>query len=303
MNDWYWIILIVIAALAFAMLWLVLRSKPLPVLGPHADSQYIKIGPFNIHYLISGQGPTIVLLHGIGASVYTWRLLIPLLSHRYQVIAVDLPGFGRSSKIAVESYDLDQQTARLQLLLDALNIKECMVVGSSMGGALALWLGLKNPERVKRVVTLAPAIDPRLVPLKLASLAWTSPFFKATAANRYVFSYLLGRIMSKRELINAETIAEYLSPYQDPAAVHAFLKATSSIRDHRLLMELKTLVPPLLVLWGKRDLVVREKNVKKLIQQIPHATYHIHESGGHHLQEDDPVWVAEFIQKFFDSKV
>ncbi len=295
--------MLLVLTLTVVMLWLLLRSKPRPALGPNPDSKFIKIGPFDIHYLISGQGPTVLLLHGIGASVYTWRLLMPLLSRHYRVIAVDLPGFGRSSKIAVESYDLDQQTARLQLLLDTLDVKECHVVGSSMGGALALWLGLKNPERVKKVVTLAPAIDPRLVPLKLASFAWTSPFFRATAANRYVFSYLLGRILSKRDLINKESITEYLNPYQDSAAVHAFMKATSSIRDQRLLQELKSLMPPLLILWGKKDLVVREKNVKKLIQQIPHAKYHIHETGGHHLQEDDPVWVAEFIQKFFDSKV
>lgn len=302
MSSEIWFAFVILGGLAILMLWIVLRSKPIPVLGPVPESQFIKIGPFDIHYLISGQGPTVLMLHGIGASLYTWRFLIPLLNTRYQVIAVDLPGFGRSSKISLENYDLDQQTARLQLFLDALHINECHVIGSSMGGTLALWLGLKNPERIKKIVTLAPAIDPALVPLKMASLAWTSPFFKTTAANRYVFSYLLRRILSKRELVNPETIAEYLAPYQDPAAVHTFMKATASIRDHRLLQELKTLPQPLLVLWGKRDLVVREKHVKKLIQQIPQAIYHVHNDGGHHLQEDDPVWVAENVQKFFDSK-
>jgi len=297
-----WLILGAVILIALIMVWLVVRSKPIPVLGPTPDSKFIKIGPFIIHYLISGQGPTVLMLHGIGASLYTWRFLIPLLSSRYQVIAVDLPGFGRSSKIAVEGYNLDQQTERLKMFLDALGIQECHVIGSSMGGTLALWLGLKNPERIKKVVTLAPAVDPKLVPVNFSSLAWTSPLLRV-AANRYVVALFMKRAMSKRELITKETIEEYFGPYQDPIAVRAFMKATSSIRDQRLLMDLKTLTLPLLVLWGKRDLVVKEKHVKTLLQQIPHSTYHIHPEGGHHIQEDDPVWVAEFIQKFFDSKV
>ncbi|MEZ4873623.1 MAG: alpha/beta fold hydrolase [Bdellovibrionales bacterium] len=78
-------------------------------------------------------------MHGLGASVYIWRFIFKPLAKYFRVTALDLPGFGRSSK-PIADYGLDAQSDRLLTALDRLDIKTAHFVGSSMGGALSLWL-------------------------------------------------------------------------------------------------------------------------------------------------------------------
>src|SRR5689334_15561788 len=75
------------------------------------DSLFIEVDGVKVHYVQAGTGKDLVLLHGIGASVFIWRFLFPLLQDRYRVTAVDLPGFGRSAKSSSRDYGLDSQAA------------------------------------------------------------------------------------------------------------------------------------------------------------------------------------------------
>src|SRR5437868_1346381 len=92
-------------------LWLYLQDRKMAkrlLVGPRASD--ITIDGVKIHYESLGEGRPIVCLHGIGASVFVWRLLTPLLARRYKVITLDLPGFGRSDKSPSRSHGLDAQT-------------------------------------------------------------------------------------------------------------------------------------------------------------------------------------------------
>src|SRR5581483_1812610 len=110
------------------------------------------------------QGTPILLIHGLGASLHCWHTLAPLLAEKFKVVALDLPGFGGSSKLAGQQYGLDEQAERIERFLDHINIRECYLIGNSMGGNLALWLAHRNPTRFPSVVAIAPAAHPKLVP-------------------------------------------------------------------------------------------------------------------------------------------
>src|SRR5262249_33929627 len=132
-----------------ALVWWWSR-RPLKLPTPFADIpvQSVKAGDWSIRYHASGKGPHIVLLHGIGANLFCWRTLIPCLNGKYGLVALDLPGFGQSSKLPRARYGLDDQVERLHAFLTAIGIKQTYLVGNSMGGNIALWYALKYPDDV-----------------------------------------------------------------------------------------------------------------------------------------------------------
>lgn len=266
------------------------------------ESRYIEVDGFNLHYIQSGQGPHILLVHGIGASLYCWRYLTQYLSHNFTVTAVDLPGFGRSSKLADAAYGLDDQADRLKEFLDKVGIKKCHVIGSSMGGALSMWLAIKHPKTVQKLVCLAPAAHPRLVPVSLRPFIWTSHFFSHTI-NKPMITAILRRVVQDRELITPESIERYFEPYKkDPLAVRSFILATEAIADPRLPEELKQVRQPTLVLWGANDRMVNESFIDQVCHYVPRSTCYKHDFAGHHIQEDDPEWVIQKVIQFFNKK-
>lgn len=120
---------------------------------------HVKVGRDRWSLLEAGppEGLPVLLLHGLGATKATVLPLVEPLSRDYRVIAVDLPGFGDSSK-PIASYDAPWFADRLLRLLDTLEIKEAAIVGNSMGGRIGLEVGLLAPERVRALALLTPAL-------------------------------------------------------------------------------------------------------------------------------------------------
>jgi len=296
--------LLVLMLLTVAM-WRLRQSKALTsnlasdTPRPTLELRTVQVGEWEIRYHLSGTGPSLVLLHGIGANLHCWRDLIPLLNPDYQVLALDLPGFGQSSKHPGPHYGLDGQVALLGKILDAFSINQTYVVGNSMGGNIALWFGLQAPERVRALCLIAPATEPGLVPLPVGQWTWLG-YPTAWLTNRYAMRWVHGRTVSKRHLVDTARIQETMQTYsRNPLAVRAFLAATAAIRDPRLNQELDHLKIPIQLLWGSRDRLISRKIMDRLEQALPQAESHVHLGGGHHLQEDEPEWVKEKIDTFF----
>ncbi len=292
------LVLLALAALLWS-LWLLQRKQP-PT--PTFCSVEIPSG-FNLHYQDIGSGPPILFLHGIGASLFCWRLLLPFLSSKYRLILLDLPGFGKSDKPTGADYGLEAQCQRLREFLDQLDLQRVFLVGSSMGGTLALWLSLREPERCKKLVTISPATDPSLVPRGIHRLArLSSPLSRTT--RRWVIHQALRRVVLHHQKLSPEDVDQYWAPYKrNPAAVRTFLLATQAISDSRLPHELSLLSVPTLILWGEKDKMVPQKSMDQLKATLPKATLLCHSKAGHHVQEDQPEWTAYHIDQFFQSSV
>ena len=115
---------------------------------------------FRFHYYDEGDGDVVVLLHGsgTGASGHTnfKNNFVALKEAGFRVILPDLPGYGFSSKPENEIYSLDYFNTKIIQLLDALRIQSFSLIGNSLGGALALGLALSHPERVEKLILMAP---------------------------------------------------------------------------------------------------------------------------------------------------
>ena len=112
------------------------------------ETKSVQVGDTNWVYYEGGNGPTIVLLHGFAANKEVWLKLAPMLTAHFRVIIPDLPGWGESSRVPGASYNVDNQAARLSDFLDAVNAHHILLVGHSMGGAIAGVYAAEHPDNV-----------------------------------------------------------------------------------------------------------------------------------------------------------
>lgn len=293
---------LLLALLALLALYLLLRERPGTPTEPSTfPTDTVEVGDWTFRYHRSGRGPTLLLLHGIGANLYCWRTLVSLLAPHFDVVAPDLPGFGQSRGPAAARFGLDDQVPRVLAFLDRLGAGPVFVVGNSMGGNIALWMTKTQPERVRAVAVIAPATSPRLMPLPMASLAWLAVPVSRLLSRR-AFAWAHRRTVTRKELVDALRVEEtYLTYVGSPEAVRSFLLATEAIRDLRLPRQLTGIRKRVLILWGSRDLLVKRAVIDALESALPEAESEVHLGGGHHLQEDEPDWVAGRLLTFFQD--
>lgn len=111
-----------------------------------------------VAYVDQGSGPgTLVLVHGLASNLGFWRYNIPALAERYRVIAVDLPGYGRSDKSGDYPYTLSFFAQAIVDLIEELELDDVTLVGQSMGGQIAMVTALQHPDAVDRLVLVDPA--------------------------------------------------------------------------------------------------------------------------------------------------
>ncbi|MGZ6478121.1 MAG: alpha/beta fold hydrolase [Bdellovibrionales bacterium] len=278
--------------------------RPKFVTSPFADIpvQKTKVGDWEIRFHKSGQGPYLLLLHGLGANLFCWRWLLPLLTHKFTVVMLDLPGFGGSSKLPGAHYGLDEQTERLRDFCDQLKIKKTYIVGNSMGGNIALWFASVYPDRCLGCAVIAPATSSKLVPLSTKPWLWLAHPI-SYVVGRQAMRWAHRRTVSVKERVDDQRVEEtYLTYGRNREAVRSFLAATESIRDPRLAKRLRELQIKVLILWGSEDRLVPRKVIDDLEAALAASESHVHIGGGHHLQEDSPEWVAGKIDTFFSTR-
>lgn len=241
-----------------------------------------------------------IFIHSIGSSFYSWRYQIQHFSQSQRIIAVDLLGFGQSDKPASAEYHLDATAARLMEFLDSLGIKHGYLVGCSMGGALCLWLKTLQPERFSKVIAIAPAATPTLVPFIRLQHEKLALIGKRLVSRALIKAALRGGL-AYRHRITPQIVEGYFAPYRNPDAVTCFLKSVSIIKDARIFASLSTILSPVLIVWGERDRVVQRSALMKIVQRLPQGQLLSHKSGGHHLMEDEPEWTNKIIFDYFTS--
>jgi len=160
------------ATLGLAAIALTLGSCGLSA-GDALDGPYARLGPaeapVKLFYQEEGKGPPLLLIHGFGASTYTWRYVAPELAKTHRVIAVDLKGFGQSDKPFDERYSVfDQAELLAQLIVDK-DLRDLTLVGHSFGGGIALLLALEANQRlegrISRLVLLDSIAYPQNIPV------------------------------------------------------------------------------------------------------------------------------------------
>lgn len=139
---------------AFFPQWLMQAEIKREAMSAHVEKHSVQVGDTNWVYYEGGQGPTLLLLHGFAADKNVWLKQAELLTPHFHVIAPDLPGWGDSTRIDGASYNIDAQAARLQGFVDALHLPRFVLIGHSMGGAIAGVYAAQHPEHVAELALL-----------------------------------------------------------------------------------------------------------------------------------------------------
>jgi pimeloyl-ACP methyl ester carboxylesterase len=223
---------------------------------------------------VSGEGPPLVLLHGIGTSRAVWRRVLPRLTSTRRVLTLDLPGFGESPWEG-RGYDLDAVAGEIAAALPAGAKPPFDVLGSSLGGAIATLLARRHPRLVRRLVLAAPAgFAPRGPLLARAAGAVAGPLLarrhllEPASASATARVLLLGAAVQDARGLPAEDARLMLRACRGASRLSEALTAvlTADLRG-----ELEGLRAPLGLVWGERDRVVPIGTVQTIARYAPRA--------------------------------
>lgn len=138
----------------FAPQWLIKANIWREAMNAQLQKHSVQAGDTRWVYYEGGQGPTIVLLHGFAASKEVWLKVAPMLTAHFHVVIPDLPGWGESSRIPGASYNIDNQADRLNDFIQTLHLQHSLIVGHSMGGAIAGVYAAEHPDDVAELALI-----------------------------------------------------------------------------------------------------------------------------------------------------
>jgi 2-hydroxymuconate-semialdehyde hydrolase len=273
-----------------------------------ARPRFLRVGDLRISYVDAGDGPTVLLLHGLGHSTHGWRKVIaPLAVAGYRVLAVDLPGFGYSDKPG--GYSLEKYVDFVRGWLDLHDIDRAAIVGNSMGGAVAAAVAGLAPERTAALVLVDPGGFGREVTwaLRFASLRLVR-----SALNHRLTPWKVRRalrfVYADRSLIDDEEVDRIIEISQLPGARAAFLEIAHKaigLNGLRPGLGLGDIPPeitaPALILWGREDRIIPVSHAERAHQAVAGSELVIFEKCGHCPQLEVPQLFSQTVVDFLRS--
>lgn len=292
-------------AIAFEGMFRLAGGRP-PLLQIHD----IQVGRHRVSTLTMGHGPDVLLLHGLGGTRASLFETAAALSRSYRVHAPDLPGFGSSCKPALGSYNAAWFANIMLGLMDQLEISEAHVVGNSMGGRVAIELGLIAPERIRALGLLCPAVAwlkrglHPVVRLLRPELGLLPHAFRRSVVASHFWS-----MFHDRDLIDPAVgdlvVDEFQRIYHTAGARYALLASARNIYlespfgRHGFYRRLADLKPPALFVWGAQDWLVPAAFSRHIRNWLPRAEQVTIDACGHVPQVERPEETNALLLDFF----
>ena len=285
-----------------------LSDRPMPDL-PGADHRWVRVRGVQLHVAEIGQGPPVVLLHGLAQNWYAWRKVAPLLSGDRRLICVDMRGFGWSEQPR-RGYDLTSLGQDVLVLLDNLGLAQVDMLAHDFGAAVAFEACLQAPERVRALVALN-MVHPwpqRRDAVRNLWRMWFTAFWEYPVVGRLVLRrwpaftrYLLRREVTEPSAWSDADLEEFVEATRHSA------RANQSVLWQYVRHDIPALIfrarrrewlgVPTLVLAGAEDPVIPpslfaggDKHADRLEVRVVPGT-------GHYLHEERPTVVASAVNE------
>ena len=288
-----------------------------PTAPPTSESElregHVEVGEVKLHYVETGDGPLIVLLHGFPEFWFSWRLQIaPLAAAGFRVVAPDLRGYNLSSRPTdIEAYSADRLAADVRDLIRELGEESALLVGHDWGGTVAWTTAMNHPEVVDRLAILNAAHPRRLnqglsKPNQLRKF-WYFFFFQLPWLPERIVRARHWRFFRRyqrdaRPAYTPEETERYVESWSQPGAAAAIINYyRAAVRTSKQVQaRLRPIAAPTLVIWGQRDRYLGPKlaeperdDVPNLdrVERLPHASHWVH--------HDEPERVTQMLTDFF----
>jgi pimeloyl-ACP methyl ester carboxylesterase len=268
-------------------------------------ARYETIDGKRLRYVRTGSGPSVVLVHGLLSSLYTWKDVVPALAATHDVVALDLPGFGLSDQPA--DLGLADFPRAVLGLMDRLGIEKSALVGNSMGGATVALLAAEQPERVTALVlvdaagfNLGPTERPAMITFAMSP---AGALVAALPGKRLVVESSLRQVFHDDSRVTPERVSEYLAALSRPGTFPSIRSLGASFGDRtRLVSEaLPRIQAPTLVLWGDDDRWIPLAHADLFVAAIPGSRKVVIPACGHVPQEERPEEVARQLREFLEQ--
>jgi pimeloyl-ACP methyl ester carboxylesterase len=249
-------------------------------------------------YVVDGNGPPLLLIHGVGARLDNWDGAAAVLARNFKVVRYDLRGHGQSSKVP-GPYSLDLFADDAVALLDHLGVAQAHIAGHSLGGMIAVTLGVRHPQRVERLAVLSAAAgrtdeERRKVMERIALIAAGIPgdHFRNSLARWFTDEF---------RAANPDLMEQYAARNKenDPACYAA---AYTVLATGEIGPDLPRVAAPTLVVTGEHDLGSNPRMSRFIHEGIAGSTLRILPRLRHSILIEAPRTVAGLIEPFFQGK-
>jgi len=261
-----------------------------------------------VGYLAGGEGPVLLLIHGIAGSCENWRDVVEPLARRHTVIAPDLPGHGTSAG-GPGDYSVGSLATGLRDLMLALGHERATLVGHSLGGGVAMQFSYLFPEMIERLVLVSSGgLGPEVSPvLRAAALPGADLFIAATAGTGQKIGALIGRGLSAVGVKPAPDLAEVARGYaslSEPRRRKAFLATLRAVvgaegqrvsASDRLYLAEEV---PVLIVWGARDPIIPVGHGEEAHRALPGSRLEVFDDAGHLPQLEQPGHFIAVLERF-----
>ena len=270
--------------------------------------QHVTIHGHEVGYRRAGEGPAILLIHGMAGSSRTWESVLPRLARKHTVVAPDLVGHGESAK-PLGDYSLGSHASGLRDMLSVLGIERATIVGQSLGGGVAMQLAYQHPELAERLVLVGSGGLGREV-------NWSIRLF-TLPGSEYVMPILFPRFVReygdriggwfRKQKWHAPHVAEIWRAYTslaEPENRDAFVRTLRAVVDpsgqavsakDRLYL---THGIPSLIVWGEDDRIIPVEHGYAAHEAMPGSRLEIVKNAGHFVHVEEAEWFADTLEDF-----
>lgn len=253
------------------------------------------------------------MIHGFGASTFTWRYLVEDLSKQYRTVAVDLRGFGKSPKPQQGGYAVMDQVRSVRDVIRKLTLNDLTIVGHSYGGLVALVLAMDLADfetvRLHSLVILCGAVYPLTLPrfIQLFQTPVAGHVSLGNISRKAQVRAVLESCVYDQSMVTDELVDQYTRPLEDKGAGTALAKVAAQLAlpDFALSEEKKhyqkynRITEPVQLIWGRHDQVVPLVTAYRLNDDLKDSRLDIIEQCGHIPQEEQPRETLRIMKSFF----
>jgi pimeloyl-ACP methyl ester carboxylesterase len=279
---------------------------------PTIERAEVLLHGHRVAFTVAGQGPPVVLIHGVAGRAAQWEQTVELLAESHTVVAPDLMGHGESAKPRGD-YSLGAHASGIRDLLVGLNLERASIVGHSLGGGIAMQFAYQFPERCERLVLVSSGgLGDEVHPMLRAATLPGSEFVLPVLAHPRVISVAaaLPAALGRLGLHTGPDLTEIARGYQSLSNVEArkaFIHTVRGVIDptgqrinasDRLYLASKM---PTMIIWGSRDPIIPVKHAYSAHEGMPDSRLEVFKGSGHFPQLEHPVRFARALDAFLDE--
>ena len=269
----------------------------------YPESEFLTFEGMDVHYRVTGNGPVLVLIHGVASSLQTWEGWHSELSDNFTVISFDVPGFGLTGPHPDDDYSVNMYMGLIDRLLDNLEVDSCYMAGNSFGGFLTWNYALHDSSRLKKIVLIDAAgynanREIENSGFKLAMNPWTK-----SISHRITPYFLVKKsvedVYGDKSLVTDKTVQRYYDLMLREGNREAFSEILNNLHSGKVNPDLiGNIRQPALIIWGSDDRIIDSEDAFRFRNAIKNSRIIVYPEVGHIPMEEMPGISAGDAKKF-----